>query len=474
MAKDAVDVADTTNQTVAEAGRQLASRSATSSRSSPRSPSRPTCWRSTPPSRRRGPARPARASRSSPTRSRSWPRRPPRRPRTSAARSRRSRPTPRAPCTRSAQISALITQIDDVSNTIASAVEEQTATTNEIGRNITRGGARVGGDRAQHRGRGRRRAGLRPGRGRHAEGGPVADRDGRPAAGARREVLDVAPAGRPAMSDVKRIGVLTGGGDAPGLNAVIRAVVKSALQRGHRVRRARDSFDGLIEPDRSRLAHPEGRHRHPAHRRHDPRHEQPRRPVRLPGRRRSRGRSTTRRASLEMFHKLGLDALIVIGGDGTLAIAAQVLPARAFRSSASRRRSTTTSSARRARSASTRAVAFATDAIDRLHTTAEAHHRIIVVEVMGRYAGWIALHAGHRRRGGRHPDPRDPVRPREDRPRRSASATAGARASASSSWPRGRGRSAGQRSVKAAAAASGGHGAAGRRRRAASAPNSSG
>ena len=83
-------------------------RSATSSRSSRRSPSRPTCWRSTPPSRRRAPATRARASPWWPTRSRSWPRRPPRRPRTSAGRSRRSRATPRArspPSARSARSS---------------------------------------------------------------------------------------------------------------------------------------------------------------------------------------------------------------------------------------------------------------------------------------------------------------------------------------------------------------------------------
>ena len=61
------------------------------------------------------------------------------------------------------------------------------------------------------------------------------------------------------------------------------------------------------------------------------------------------------------------------------------------------------------------AVSFATDAIDRLHTTAEAHRRIMVVEVMGRYAGWIALHARRRRRRRRHPDSGDSVRPREGR-----------------------------------------------------------
>ncbi len=59
------------------------------------------------------------------------------------------------------------------------------------------------------------------------------------------------------------------------------------------------------------------------------------------------------------------------------------------------------------------AVSTATDAIDKLHSTAEAHERVMVVEVMGRYAGWIALERGRRRDRGRHPHPGDPLRPRE-------------------------------------------------------------
>ena len=58
------------------------------------------------------------------------------------------------------------------------------------------------------------------------------------------------------------------------------------------------------------------------------------------------------------------------------------------------------------------ALQIATEAIDRLHTTAESHHRILVVEVMGRHAGWIALHSGPGRRRRRDPDPGDPVRHR--------------------------------------------------------------
>ncbi len=96
---------------------------------------------------------------------------------------------------------------------------------------------------------------------------------------------------------------------------------------------------------------------------------------------------------VEMFHKLGLGALIVIGGDGTLAIAHQFcergIPVVGVPKTIDNDIVGTTNCF-----GFDTAVAFATDAIDRLHTTAEAHHRIMIAEVMGRYAGWIALYAG--------------------------------------------------------------------------------
>ena len=109
----AVTAAEATNETVAKLGRVVGRRSATWSRSSPRSPSRPTCSRSTPPSRPPGRARPARASPSSPTRSRSSPRRPRGPPRTSPAGSRRSRATPPARSRRSARSPRSSRQIND-------------------------------------------------------------------------------------------------------------------------------------------------------------------------------------------------------------------------------------------------------------------------------------------------------------------------------------------------------------------------
>jgi len=194
------------------------------------------------------------------------------------------------------------------------------------------------------------------------------------------------------MSSVTRIGVLTGGGDAPGLNAVIRAVAKASANSGIECIGLEDSFDGLIEPGRTR----------------------PLTPRDVTGILRLGGTilGTTNRGNpfaypvatsegtrdysdrvVEMFHKMGLDALVVIGGDGTLAIAhafgKRGIPLVGVPKTIDNDIVGTTNCF-----GFDTAVAFATDAIDRLHSTAEAHRRILVVEVMGRYAGWIALYAG--------------------------------------------------------------------------------
>ena len=194
------------------------------------------------------------------------------------------------------------------------------------------------------------------------------------------------------MPPITRIGVLTGGGDAPGLNAVIRAVVKSAYNAGIECLGLEDSFDGLLEPGRSRTLTP----------------RDVRGIMRLGGTvlgtvnrgnpfadfiETSEGSRSYSDRCVEMFHKMGLGALVVIGGDGTLAIAHQFcglgIPIVGVPKTIDNDIVGTTNCF-----GFDTAVAFATDAIDRLHTTAEAHRRIIVVEVMGRYAGWIALYAG--------------------------------------------------------------------------------
>jgi ATP-dependent phosphofructokinase / diphosphate-dependent phosphofructokinase len=194
------------------------------------------------------------------------------------------------------------------------------------------------------------------------------------------------------MSNVRKIAVLTGGGDAPGLNAVIRAVVKASFNAGVSVVGLEDSFDGLLDASRTRHLTPRD----------------------VTGILRLGGTilGTTNRGNpfeypsdaaeghvdyssrvVDTFHRMELDALIVIGGDGTLQIAHQFylmgIPIVGVPKTIDNDIWGTTSCF-----GFDTAVCFAADAIDRLHTTAEAHRRIMVVEVMGRYAGWIALHAG--------------------------------------------------------------------------------
>jgi phosphofructokinase-like protein len=193
-------------------------------------------------------------------------------------------------------------------------------------------------------------------------------------------------------TSINRIGILTGGGDAPGLNAVIRAVVKSACNSGIECIGLEDSFDGLIEPGRSRPLTPRevtgilrlgGTILGTTNRGNPFAH-----PIET-----SEGTRDYSDRVVEMFHKMGLGALVVIGGDGTLAIAHQFsqrgIPLVCVPKTIDNDIVGTTNCF-----GFDTAVAFATDAIDRLHTTAEAHRRILVVEVMGRYAGWIALYAG--------------------------------------------------------------------------------
>jgi 6-phosphofructokinase 1 len=188
-----------------------------------------------------------------------------------------------------------------------------------------------------------------------------------------------------------RIGMLTGGGDAPGLNAVIRAVVKAAANHGCETVGLLDGFDGLIEPNRWRpltASDVTGILRHggtilgTTNRRN---------PLAYPTPDGETHDYSSR--CLETFHALSLDALVVIGGDGTLAIAHEFhrkgLPVVGVPKTIDNDIVETTNTF-----GFETAVSFATDAIDRLHTTAEAHHRVMVVEVMGRYTGWIALYSG--------------------------------------------------------------------------------
>ena len=194
------------------------------------------------------------------------------------------------------------------------------------------------------------------------------------------------------MPTIRKIGVLTGGGDAPGLNAVIRAVVKTAHNSQIQVVGLEDSFDGLIYPEKSRILTPRdvtgilrlGGTILGTVNRGDPFAQ----PIETPA-----GTFDYSQRVAEMFQKMSLDALVCIGGDGTLAISYEFykkgIPLVCVPKTIDNDIPGTTSCF-----GFDTAVDFATQAIDRLHSTAEAHRRIMVVEVMGRHAGWIALHSG--------------------------------------------------------------------------------
>ena len=185
---------------------------------------------------------------------------------------------------------------------------------------------------------------------------------------------------------------MTGGGDAPGLNAVIRAVVKSGATAKCETIGIEDGFDGLLEEDRWRTLTPRdvtgilriGGTILGTVNRGNPFVE----PVET-----SDGQREYSDRCVEIFARLGLDGLIVIGGDGTLAIAYEFykrgVPLVGVPKTIDNDIVETTNTF-----GFDTAVSFATEAVDRLHTTAEAHQRVMVVEVMGRYAGWIALYAG--------------------------------------------------------------------------------
>jgi 6-phosphofructokinase 1 len=194
---------------------------------------------------------------------------------------------------------------------------------------------------------------------------------------------------------IRAIGISTGGGDCPGLNAVIRAVVRTATEQyGWRVMAIANGFDGLIWPeqcfplDRTSIRGilPRGGTIIGTTNRGNPF----RYPVEEDGREVVHDFSA---ACLENMKRMGLDALILIGGDGTLGIGNDFfklgLPVVGVPKTIDNDLRCTDITF-----GFDTALHVATDAIDRLHTTAESHHRVMVVEVMGRDTGWIALQAG--------------------------------------------------------------------------------
>src|SRR6201999_322026 len=180
-----------------------------------------------------------------------------------------------------------------------------------------------------------------------------------------------------------RVGVLTGGGDCPGLNAVIRAVVrKGVTEYGYDFVGFRDGWKGPLEDLTMPLGVPEVRGI-------------------LPRGGTILGSSRTNPFAVDDgLHKItetlrseGVDALIAIGGEDTLGVATKLHEAGVNVIGVPKTIDNDLSGTDYTFGFDT-AVGIATEAIDRLHTTAESHHRALIVEVMGRHAGWIALHSG--------------------------------------------------------------------------------
>jgi phosphofructokinase-like protein len=181
-----------------------------------------------------------------------------------------------------------------------------------------------------------------------------------------------------------RIGVLTGGGDCPGLNAVIRAIVRKGVERlDHEFVGYRDGWHGPLEPDVVPLGVPEVRGILP------------------------RGGTILGASRTNPFKQDGgaerivenmaageVDALIAIGGEDTLGVASRLHSEHGVQVVGVPKTIDNDLGATDYTFGFDTAVNVATEAIDRLQTTADSHHRVLIVEVMGRHAGWIALHAG--------------------------------------------------------------------------------
>ena len=180
-----------------------------------------------------------------------------------------------------------------------------------------------------------------------------------------------------------RVAVLTGGGDCPGLNAVIRAVTRRSLTRGHEVIGVRDGWRGLVEGRFTELGPREISGILP-------------RGGTILGTTRTNPYKTDDGVQrvLSNFESAGLTALVAIGGEDTLGVASQLhaehqLPVVGVPKTIDNDLSATDYTF-----GFDTAVWIATEAIDRLHTTAESHNRVMVLEVMGRHTGWIAVMSG--------------------------------------------------------------------------------
>jgi len=180
-----------------------------------------------------------------------------------------------------------------------------------------------------------------------------------------------------------KVGLLTGGGDCPGLNAVIRAVARRSFSRGHEVVGVREGWRGLVDGIFEPLGGSEISGL-------------------LPRGGTILGTSRTNpykldggvEAVLERFAAEGFDALVAIGGEDTLGVAARLHAEHDFPVVGVPKTIDNDLSGTDYTFGFDTAMTIATEAIDRLHTTAESHNRVMVVEVMGRHTGWIAVMSG--------------------------------------------------------------------------------
>src|SRR3989440_6805778 len=180
-----------------------------------------------------------------------------------------------------------------------------------------------------------------------------------------------------------RIGILTGGGDAPGLNAARRAVARRSFQLGHQVGGVQTGWEGCLEDGMVR----------------EMRAQDVRGILPLGGTILGTSRTTPLKikdgvaTAMRMLRRSGIDALVAIGGDDTLSVAAAMHEA-GFATVGVPKTIDNDLSATDFCIGFDTAVGVVTEALDRLHTTASAHHRVMVVEVMGRDTGWVAFMGG--------------------------------------------------------------------------------
>lgn len=192
---------------------------------------------------------------------------------------------------------------------------------------------------------------------------------------------------------IRRIGILTGGGDCPGLNAVIRGVTKPAEDYGLTVFGILDGFEGLVYGKARELTNQDvsgilarGGTILGSSNKGDPFHW----PVEKDGQIEIVDKS---QEALNNYNYWGLDALIAIGGDGTMHISKKLIEM-GMNIIGVPKTIDNDLEATDLTFGHDSAVFVVSEALDRLHTTAASHHRVLVAEVMGRYAGWIALNGG--------------------------------------------------------------------------------